>query len=162
VLRLEASTDRPQLFCFKQGRRIIIKIRTFRIEDAGLGCIAKKSRHVAFWIKSRHGGSFSHVRSTPAGSKRTCGRAAGATAKCRTRHGGASLPCVLQIQKGGNGRHAYLPSFQISAVSFQVFPTFSHTTTHFPVTSFGVAPLAARAASTEVQRKLAIRERSAS
>src|ERR1700716_1090277 len=32
---------------------------------------------------------------------------------------------------------AYLPSFQISAASFQSFPTFSQTTTYFPVTSCG-------------------------
>src|SRR5437868_5062365 len=36
---------------------------------------------------------------------------------------------------------AYLPSFQISAASFQSFPTFSQTTTYFPVTSCGVGPL---------------------
>jgi hypothetical protein len=35
----------------------------------------------------------------------------------------------------------YLPSFRISAASFQSFPTFSQTTTYFPVTSFGVGPL---------------------
>src|SRR5947199_7682706 len=38
-------------------------------------------------------------------------------------------------------RHAYLPSFQISAASFQSVPTFSHTTTYLPVTSCGVGPL---------------------
>src|SRR5450830_970874 len=35
----------------------------------------------------------------------------------------------------------YLPSFQISAASFQSLPTFSHTTTYLPVTSLGVGPL---------------------
>src|SRR5262249_61138489 len=34
----------------------------------------------------------------------------------------------------------YLPSFQISAASFQSFPIFSHNTTNLPVTSFGLAP----------------------
>jgi hypothetical protein len=41
------------------------------------------------------------------------------------------------LQKCG----AYLPSFQISVASFQSFPTFSQTTTYFPVTSFGVGAL---------------------
>ena len=31
-----------------------------------------------------------------------------------------------------------LPSFQISAESFQAVPTFSHTTRYLPVTSCGV------------------------
>ena len=35
----------------------------------------------------------------------------------------------------------YLPSFQISAASFQFPRTFSHTTTYLPVTSFGAGPL---------------------
>jgi hypothetical protein len=39
---------------------------------------------------------------------------------------------------------AYLPSFQMSAASFQSLPTFSHTTTYFPVTSCGVGPLVFR------------------
>jgi hypothetical protein len=41
------------------------------------------------------------------------------------------------LQKCG----AYLPSFQISVASFQSSPTFSQTTTYFPVTSFGVGAL---------------------
>ena len=36
---------------------------------------------------------------------------------------------------------AYLPSFQISAASFQSLPTFSHTTTYLPATSCGVGAL---------------------
>src|ERR1700730_2004888 len=39
---------------------------------------------------------------------------------------------------------SYLPSFQISAASFQCLPTFSHTTTYLPVTSCGVGPLVFR------------------
>src|SRR6202171_5647689 len=42
------------------------------------------------------------------------------------------------------GPAAYLPSFQISVASFQSFPTFSQTTTYFPVTSCGVGPLVFR------------------
>src|SRR6202521_4251886 len=38
-------------------------------------------------------------------------------------------------------RSTYLPSFQISAASFQSLPTFSQTTTYLPVTSCGVGPL---------------------
>jgi hypothetical protein len=38
----------------------------------------------------------------------------------------------------------YLPSFQISAASFQSLPIFSHTTTHLPVTSCGVEALVLR------------------
>src|ERR1700730_18678737 len=38
----------------------------------------------------------------------------------------------------------YLPSFQISAASLQSFPTFSQTTTYFPLTSCGVGPLVFR------------------
>src|SRR6266480_3163855 len=41
-------------------------------------------------------------------------------------------------------RRAYLPSFQISAASFQSPPTFSQTTTYLPVTSCGVGPLVFR------------------
>src|SRR5262245_49787944 len=36
---------------------------------------------------------------------------------------------------------SYLPSFQISAASFQSPPIFSHTTRYLPVTSFGIGPL---------------------
>jgi len=35
----------------------------------------------------------------------------------------------------------YLPSFQISAASFQFPRTFSHRTTYLPVTSFGAGSL---------------------
>src|SRR5262245_35668808 len=38
----------------------------------------------------------------------------------------------------------YLPSFQISAASFQSSPTFSHTTTYLPTISCGEAPLVLR------------------
>src|SRR5262249_16000386 len=38
----------------------------------------------------------------------------------------------------------YLPSFQISAASFQSLPIFSHTTRYLPVTSFGIGPLVLR------------------
>src|SRR6185437_6404250 len=41
-------------------------------------------------------------------------------------------------------RGTYLPSFQMSAASFQSSPTFSHTTTYFPDTSCGVGPLVLR------------------
>src|SRR5262245_14536919 len=39
---------------------------------------------------------------------------------------------------------SYLPSFQISAASFQSLPIFSHTTRYLPVTSCGVGPLVLR------------------
>src|SRR5262245_61274875 len=39
---------------------------------------------------------------------------------------------------------SYLPSFQISAASFQSPPIFSHTTRYLPVTSFGIGPLVLR------------------
>src|SRR5262249_39403531 len=39
---------------------------------------------------------------------------------------------------------AYLPSFQISAASFQLLPAFSHTTMYLPVMSVGVGPLVFR------------------
>src|SRR5262249_11214970 len=43
-----------------------------------------------------------------------------------------------------SGRAGYLPSFQISAASFQSFPIFSHTTRYLPVTSCGRGPLVLR------------------
>src|SRR5690349_20094677 len=39
---------------------------------------------------------------------------------------------------------AYLPSFQISAASFQSFPTFSHTTKYLPVTCCSGDPFVIR------------------
>src|SRR5712691_9256064 len=46
--------------------------------------------------------------------------------------------------KPRNSQQSYLPSFQISAASFQSLPTFSHTTRYLPVTSCGVGPLVLR------------------
>src|SRR5262245_12546516 len=47
-------------------------------------------------------------------------------------------------QRGHSWSGSYLPSFQISAASFQSLLIFSHTTRYLPVTSFGVGPLVLR------------------
>src|SRR6201985_3688864 len=49
---------------------------------------------------------------------------------------------MFHSRQGRGGR--YLPSFQMSVASFQSLPTFSQTTTYFPVTSWGVGPLVFR------------------
>src|SRR5215472_5188328 len=51
---------------------------------------------------------------------------------------------VHSITLSARKRGSYLPSFQISAASFQSLPIFSHTTRYLPVTSCGVGPLVLR------------------
>src|SRR5262249_21962062 len=51
---------------------------------------------------------------------------------------------VHSITSLARQRGPYLPSFQISAASFQSLPIFSHTTRYLPVTSCGVGPLVLR------------------
>src|SRR5258705_2212855 len=55
-----------------------------------------------------------------------------------------NLPDPGSADPAKRGSAAHLPSFQISAARFQSFPTFSQTTTYFPVTSCGVGPLVFR------------------
>ena len=55
----------------------------------------------------------------------------------------ASYQCTIIMIY--SDKRSYFPSFHMSVVSFQSFPTFSQTTTYFPVTSCGVVPLVFRA-----------------